>query len=56
MVWACLRREEEYVGKRVNGGNEGKRRRPKRRWLDNIGNDLSDRERAVRVGGSATPG
>ena len=42
-----LRREDEYVGKRVMGMEVlGKRRRgrPKRRWLDSIGNDLSERE------------
>ncbi len=42
-----LRREEEYVGKRVMVMEVlGKRRRvrPKRRWLDNIKNDLSERE------------
>ena len=41
------RREDEYVGKRVMGMEvPGKRRRgrPKRRWLDNIRNDLSERE------------
>ena len=39
-------REDEYVGKRVMGMEvPGKRRRgrPKRRWLDNIRNDLSER-------------
>ena len=39
-----LRREDEYVGKRERDGDggAGKRRRgrPKRMWLDNIGNDL----------------
>ena len=42
-----LRREYEYVGKRVMGMEvPGKRRRerPKRRWLDIIRNDLSERE------------
>ena len=41
-----LRREDEYVGKRVIAMEvPGKRRRgrPKRRWLDNI-NNLSERE------------
>ena len=41
------RREDEYVGKRVMVMEvPGKRRRgrPKRRWLDNIENDLSERE------------
>ena len=42
-----LRREDEYIGKRVMGMEvSGKRRRgrPKRRWLDNIKNDLSERD------------
>ena len=42
-----LRREDEYVVKRVMGMEvPGKRRRgrPKRWWLDNIKNDLSERE------------
>ena len=42
-----LRREDEFVGKRMMGMEvPGKRRRgrPKRRWLDNIKNDLSERE------------
>ena len=42
-----LRREEEYVGVRVMVMYvPGKRRRgrSKRRWLDNIKNDLSERE------------
>ena len=42
-----LRREDEYVGKRVIAMEvPGKRRRgiPKRRWLDIIRNDLSERE------------
>ena len=45
-----LRREEEYVGnyiKRVmvmEVPGERRRGRPKRRWLDNINNDLSERE------------
>ena len=40
------RREDEYVGKRVMGMEvPGKRRRgrPKRRWLDSIRNDMSER-------------
>ena len=41
-----LRREDEYVGKIVMGMEvPGKRRgRSKRRWLDSIRNDLSERE------------
>ena len=42
-----LRREDEQVGKRVLWMEvPGKRRRgsPKRRWLDNIKNDFSERE------------
>ena len=42
-----LRREDEYVGKRVMAMEvPGKRRRgrPKRRWMDSIGNDLYERE------------
>ena len=42
-----LRKEDEYVGKRVMGMEvPGKRRRgrPKQRWLDSIRNDLSERE------------
>ena len=40
------RREDDYLGKRVMGMEvPGKRRRgrPKRRWLDSIRNDLSER-------------
>ena len=42
-----LRSEDEYVGKRVMGMEvPGKRRRgrPKRRWMDTLGNDLSEKE------------
>ena len=42
-----LRREDEYVGKRVMGMDvPGKRRigRPNREWLDSIRNDLWERE------------
>ena len=53
-----LRREDEYVGKKRVMGMEvpGKRRRgrPKRRWLDNIKNDLSERQ--LFRGGRARPG
>ena len=45
-----LRREDEYVGRIVMGTEApGKRKRgtPKRRWLDNIKNDLSEREFSV---------
>ena len=41
------RREDEYVRKRVMAMEvavKRKRGRPKRRWLDNIRNDLSERE------------
>ena len=49
-------RREEYVDKRVMGMEvPGKRRRgrPKRSWMDNIKNDLSER---IVSGGSARPG
>ena len=52
-----LRREDEYVGKRVMGMEvPGKRRRgrPKRRWLDSI-NPLSLSERGLSWGGRARP-
>ena len=42
-----LRREDENVGKRVVAMNVPRKRRsgrPKRRWLDSIRNDLSERE------------
>ena len=42
-----LRKEDEYLGMRVMAMEvPGKRRRgrPKRRWLDRIGNDLSERD------------
>ena len=42
-----LRREDERLGKRVMGMEvPGKKRigRPKRRWLDSIRTDLSERE------------
>ena len=39
-----LRREDEYVGKRVMETEKRRRGRPKRRWLDTIGNDLSEKE------------
>ena len=52
-----LRREDEYVGKRVMAMEvPGIRRRgrPKWRWLDTIGNDLS--EKIVRLNGdTSTP-
>ena len=46
-VQGVLRREDEYVGNRVMAMEvPGKRRRgrPTWRWLDSIGNDLSERE------------
>ena len=42
-----LRREDEYVGKRVmvmEVSGKGRKGRPRRTWLDNIKNDLSERE------------
>ena len=36
-------REEEYVGKMVMPGKR-RRGRPRRRWLDNLRNDLSEKE------------
>ena len=51
-----LRKEDEYVGKGVMGMEvPGKRRRgrPKRRWMDTIGNDLS--EKFFIKGGHARP-
>ena len=44
-----LRREDEYLGKRLMTMEvpwKRRRGRPKRRWLDSIRNDLSDRELA----------
>ena len=43
----AFRREEEYVGKRVvvmEVPEKRTREKPKGRWLDNIKNDLSERE------------
>ena len=47
MVWACIEktrriRREESDGD--GGAGEKRRGRPKRRWSDNIRNDLSERE------------
>ena len=42
-----LRREDEYVCKKLMAMEvlgKRRRRRPKRRWLDSIRNDLSERE------------
>ena len=42
-----MRREDKYVGKRVMAmevPRKRRRERPNRRWLDNIRNDLSERE------------
>ena len=47
MVWACTEKRNEYLGKGVMVKEvRGKRRRgrPKRRWLDSIRNDLSEKE------------
>ena len=46
MVWACFEkrrriRREESIGD--GGAGEKMRGRPKRRWMDNIRNDLSER-------------
>ena len=52
LKWHVLRREDEYVGNRVMVMEvPGKRRRgrPKRRWLDSIRNDLSERELSREV-------
>ena len=41
-----LRRDKEYVGKRmmvIEIPGKRRRARPKRKWLDNIRNDLSER-------------
>ena len=47
MVWACIEKINEYVGIRVMAmevpGNR-RRGRPKRRWMDTIGKDLSEKE------------
>ena len=51
-LYHASRREEEYVGISVMVMEvPGKRRRgrPKRRWLDNIKNDLSERELSEEV-------
>ena len=56
-----LRREDEYVGKRVMGmevPGKRKRGRPKRRWLDNIRNgleDVQDRAKWRRLTDTSTP-
>ena len=46
MVWACIEKKRRMCGQKSDGdGGAGKRRgRPKRRWLDNIRNDLSEIE------------
>ena len=45
-----LRREKEYLGKSVmvmEVTGKGRRGRPKRWWLDKIGNDLLEKELSV---------
>ena len=56
MVWACIEKRRRIRRQESDGdGGAGERRRgrPKRMWLDNIKNDLSERELS-RVG-SARP-
>ena len=51
-LYHALRREEEYVGMRVMVVEvpwKRRRGRPKRRCLDNIKNDLSERELSEKV-------
>ena len=57
MVWACIEKRIEYIGKRMTEvPGERRRGRPKRMWLDNINNDLSERELSGSDrGGSAIP-
>ena len=52
MVWACIEKrrrirglEKRVIAMEVPG--KRKRERPKQRWLDNIKNDLSERELSV---------
>ena len=47
MVWACIekrRRIRRQEGDGDGGAGERRRGRPKRRWVDSIRNDLSERE------------
>ena len=46
MVWACIEKRRRMRRQRVMAMEvpEKRRRRPKRRWLDNIKNYLSERE------------
>ena len=47
MVWACTEKRSRVRRQACDGdGGAGERRRgsPKRRWLDSIRNDLSERE------------
>ena len=46
-VWACIEKRTRIIGKRVMAmevPEKRRRGRPKRRWLDIIRNDLSERE------------
>ena len=47
MVWACIEKRRRIRRQEIDGdGGAGEKKRgsPKRRWLDSIRNDLSERE------------